>query len=194
MRSILYLILSSLLLLGSCGKFSTKEHYTLDANFKSFFNYRNGSEWHYFDLADTNYKEVVTVTGHLQGKMVWDAFDQEFIQYDLISDKDSLYKLRAVAEAVNVSRAVLLVQDTNYRQAAEWYYAGGNFSGVAGNGDTFNFYPTYRMQARDYTDVIELIPRRPRLDKRIFIARGIGIIRKEKVSGRTLVLKSWTVQ
>ncbi|MCC7298003.1 MAG: hypothetical protein IT244_06680 [Bacteroidia bacterium] len=192
MKRIQFLFLFSLLFLGACDKFSTKKHYTLDPSFRTFFNYQNGSEWKYFEVSDTSKVETVTVSGYLSGRMTWDAFDQEFIQYDLVSDKDSTLKLRAVADENNVARASLLVKDTLFKQCAEWYYVSGQFAGSAL--DSFVMHPTYVQNGKSYNEVIELIPKSSILFKRLFIAKSIGIIRKELKSGKTFVLKSYQVQ
>lgn len=194
MRYIQYCFIGSLLFLSGCEKFNSKKHYVLESGFRSFFSYNNGSEWLYHEINDTSDTQKVAVSGFLSGKMSWDAFDQEFLQYDLISNTDSSYKIRAIADENNVARAVLLVKDTFYKQSAEWYYLNGQFAGTSGSGDSFSFYPNYVQAGTNYTDVIVLKPKKSAFFKRIFIARKVGIIRKELTSGKIYILKSYLVQ
>ena len=194
MQSIRWFFPILILSLGSCKKWATKQEYTLDPGFRSYFNYKNGSEWNYIEINDTTKKETVTVTGFMDGKMVWDALEQEFLQYDLISTRDSSYKIRLIADANNVGRAAILVKDTLYKQAAEWYYVGGNFAGTVGSGDTFIFHSNYTQAGKSYTDVIEFKPKKDNYFQRIWLASKVGIIRKELKSGEVYILKSYLVQ
>lgn len=194
MRYIQFLLAAGLLLLSGCEKLNSKKHYVLDAGFQTYFNFNNGSEWNYTEMGDSTDKEKVVVSGFLKGKMVWDAFDQEFLQYDLVSDRDSIYKLRSIADENNVARASLLVRDTAFKQAAEWYYVAGQFVGSSGSGDSFIYHASYSQGGKVYQDVIELKPKMSAYFKRIYMSRNVGIIRKELTSGKVYLLKSYLVQ
>jgi hypothetical protein len=180
--------------IGSCKKWSSKKSFVIDQNFRSYFNFKNGSEWAYTLESDTTIIETVKLVGYMEGKTVWDAFDQEFIQYDLVSDRDSMYKLRAIADEDNVVNTSLLVRDTFFRIAAQWYYLYNTFTGITGTGDTFTFYSNYLQKGKTYTDVIELKPKSSKYFKSLAMARNVGIIRKNMVSGKNYVLKSYKVQ
>jgi hypothetical protein len=179
---------------GSCEKLSSKKSYTIDPVFREYFNFKNGSQWKYILLSDTTVTETVELQGYLNGKSVWDAFEQEFLQYDLVSDIDSSYKLRAVADEFNSVNTSLLVKDTFYRIAAQWYYFSNTFTGLSGTGDSFTYHPQYLLRGKNYADVIELIPKGSRYFKALFMARHVGIIRKDMKGGKSYVLKSWQVQ
>lgn len=195
MKHLKWVIVPALLFFAvSCAKFNSKKHYRLDSYFKSFFSFNNGSEWKYTLQSDTSVVETVKLVGFSKGIMSWDAFDQEFIQYDLHSDRDSIYKMRTVADDNGVALANLLVRDTFFRIAAQWFYNSNQFSGISGTGDTFNVHDTFYQNGKTYTDVIELRPKKSKYFKAVYMARNIGIIRKDFVSGRNYILKSYYVQ
>jgi hypothetical protein len=177
---------------SSCEK--SRKHFTLDPVLRQYFSFANGSQWKYTLLSDSSQLETVTVENYVNGKMVWDAMDQEFIQLDLISDKDSIYKHRAIADENNASRAVMFVRDGHFKTVMEWYSASGNLAGQKGSADSFTLHPTYTVQNKTYTNVIELKANKPVVFSRLFIAPNVGVIRKELLSGKVYVLKSYTLQ
>ena len=193
MKGKLLSIAALFILFVSCSKLNSRKHYKLDDNFRSFFNYNNGSIWNFVQENDTNYHEKVEVLAHLEGKMVWDGFDQEFFEYKLISDKDSEILFRAIADENDVGRAVILRKDTGYRHAAEWFYGQGQFSVVSGTGDSLIVHNSYTVLGKSYTDVIELVPKTSAYYRRILIAKKVGIIRKVMKNGKAYVLKSYSV-
>lgn len=193
-RFLLSISLIGFFALGGCDKFSTVQHFTLDPSIKAFFNYNDGSRWNYVLESDTNVKEVVTVQGHKEGKMVWDAFTQEFFDYDLVSDRDSSLKLRAIADENNVCRAALLVKDTSYKQVVSWYYTGGFYSGANGNQDTLDMRNQVTINGINYSNVLVISPASNPYYRKLYFAKNIGIIRKELTGGKVYTLRSYSVQ
>jgi hypothetical protein len=191
-RFILVLAALFLVLIGGCGK--SQKHFKLDPAFKQYFLFKNGSKWLYSSVSDTSDKETITSHDLMEGKMFWDAQDQEFIQVDLFSDRDSSYKLRAIADDQDVNRAVVIVKDVQYKKTMEWFSAFGVLSGIKGTGDSFTLHPTYVVEGNTYNNVVELKPASPVRYKRLFMAPGVGIVRKEMLSGKTYVLKSYLLQ
>ncbi|MBS3914753.1 MAG: hypothetical protein KG003_09645 [Bacteroidetes bacterium] len=191
-RLILVLSLSGLIWMTSCDK--SQKHFKIDALMRSYFSFGNGSTWTYYSLSDSADKEQIVVQDRTEGKMVWDAFDQEFIQVDLASDKDSIYKLRVIADDQNTSRAVMFVKDTFFKHTMDWSCASGILSGIKGSGDSFTLHPSMTIAGKTYANVVELKPLHSVVYRKIFLAQNIGIVRKELLSGKTYVLKSYSVQ
>ena len=193
-RFLRYIAILVLLQFFSCSTFGTKKSYKLDPEFKTFFNFNNGSKWKYSLSTDTTFVETVELAGHKEGKMVWDEFTQEFFEYDFISNTDSLFKLRAVADDGTVSNATFLAKDTGFKTVAEWVYSSGKYTSLSGNNDTLNLLKQFTVRGVTYPDVLEIIPARKTLYKKFFWARHIGIIRKESTKGKIYLLNSFTVQ
>lgn len=193
-RILFYLISLTLVALGSCGKFTSKKHYTLDPDFKVFFNYHDGSQWKYVLESDTNIVEIVSVVNHKEGRMDWDAFDQEFFEYDLLSDRDSNCKLRAIADENKVTRAAFFRKDTGvYHLALEWYFSDGSYHSSGGTGDSVRVLPQKIVNGRLYTNVLEIVPADHSRYNRMYIARNVGIVRKELANGKVYLLKSYSL-
>lgn len=182
------------ILLVSCNKLQTVQHFKMPPYMRDFFNYNDGSKWHYHEISDTNIKETVTVTGHREGKAVWDAFDQEFFEYDMSSDRDSMFKLRAIADENDIARLSLFQRDTSFKTMISWYFVGGAFSSISGTGDSVILHPQFVVNSISYADVLEFVPAIPRHIKRLFLARHVGIVRKDMANGKVFLLKSYTLQ
>jgi hypothetical protein len=181
-----------LLSLGACDK--SQKHFKLDPVFRQYFDFPNGSSWDYVALNDTTDKETVVAKDFLEGKIFWDALDQEFIQVDLHSNKDSIYKLRVIADDNNTNRASLFVKDTFFKTTMEWYTAFGIMAGVKGSGDSFTLHPSYTVRGKTYSNVMELRPLQSIEYIKLFVAPNVGVIRKDLVSGKSYVLKSYSLQ
>lgn len=195
MKRLLLLVVPALFIfLGSCSKLDSKKHFTLNPEFVAYFKFNKGSQWKYYEQSDTTLIETAVATDLVEGKMVWDAFDQEFIQYDVESDLPSHYKIRAVADENEVTKATFFVLDSFYRIGAQWYYSNGNFNAVANTGDSLRVLPTYTTGGKTYNSVLELKPANSDHFKTMHIAKNIGIIRKELKSGKTFILKSYQLQ
>ncbi len=182
------------LLLGGCDKFSSVKHFVIDSGVRSYFQYKTGSNWEYVLQTDTNVKVTTTVLNYKEGKMQWDAFSQEFFEYDLSSPIDSLVKLRAIADDNNVTRINLLYRDTTFKVAMQWYYVGGIYTAVSGTNDTLNMLGTRNVNGKNYDEVMEYAPAKKSLYRKLWIARNVGIVRKEMKDGRVFLLRSYSLQ
>lgn len=192
-RNKLLLSLGLLLLFFSNCK-DTRKQFTLDGYFKEFFAFGNGSEWTYVLASDTQQKMHMKVHNYSNGRMDWDAFSQEFIDYDLFCDNGDTFKIRAIADEGNVVRSSLFVLDSFLRVSNQWFYTTNNFSTVLANGDTIAMLPVFRVGDIEYSNVLEVIPSFKRYFKRFYIAKNIGFIRRDMVNGKTYLLKSYSLQ
>ncbi|MFM7765340.1 MAG: hypothetical protein ACKO6I_06725 [Sphingomonadales bacterium] len=176
---------------SGCRKFSSRDLYSLDANFKSIFSFPEGSTWTYYLSTDTNQRETVILKNKQEGKMRFDNLEQEFISYELHSTRDSQQLVRCMATGENTARFALLHKDTFFRQVAEMYYSSSLFSGIMGNGDTVNYLPTLSVGDVMYFNVIELKSSRKKIYSRLYFSSNTGIVRKDYVDGSTYLLKSF---
>ncbi len=181
-------------LLGFASCKETKQHFTLNSYFKEFFRYGNNSQWTYVLASDTTLKERVTLAGLQDGKMVYDAFDQEFFAYDLNSDVENQIKIRAVADQNNINRLGFIYFDVTYTTIFELFYSEGVFSATSGRNDVLNFLPTYTVNGKTYNEVVEMLPNNNNYFTAIYFAKNIGIIRKDLKNGKTYYLQSYSLK
>ncbi|GEM_PF-1508308 len=193
-RIIFLTLIISLLFSSACGKLGTKSEYPIEPDVRAYFQYSNGSKWNYVSESDTNLKETTQVEAFKEGKMVWDMFSQQFFECNFVSTRDSVLKLRAIADDVGVSRAIFLVKDTVYKITAEFYYTGGKFRVGTNTGDSIQNFNAKNVFGIVYQDVMEVKTAKGAVYKSIWIAKNIGIIRKEFRNGRVMVLKSYALQ
>lgn len=186
--------MSFLLFTAACNKFETVKHFTINPSVKSFFQYKTGSTWEYVLETDSTKKAVTTVLNYREGKMVWDAFTQDFFEYDLVSPLDSLIKLRAIADENNISWTNFLYRDTTYKVALQWFNVNGNFTAVNGTGDTLNLLSSKMVKGVTYNSVMELAPARKTLFRKVWIAQNVGIIQKQLKNGDMYMLKTYSLQ
>lgn len=192
-RIIFFSFLGGLLLVSGCSKFESVKHFKMDAAVRSYFQYKEGSKWEYVLESDSNVRETTTVVNYLEGKMVWDAFDQEFFEYNLSSTRDSSLKLRAIADDKELSRASLIVKDTSYKLALQWTFAGGIYAAVSGTGDTLKTYSSKMVRGISYSDVMEFIPAKKVFYRNVWFAKNVGIIRKQRLNGEVMLLRSFSL-
>jgi hypothetical protein len=136
-------------------------------------------------------KENVTIKNKLEGKMRFDNLEQEFISYELHSDKDSIQLIRCMATGENTARWSLLYKDSFYRQVAELYYSSSLFSGIMGNGDTVTYLQNLSVGDVMYYNVVELKSARKKIYNRLYFSENAGIVRKDYTNGKVFLLKSF---
>lgn len=188
------IILAAAALLGLAACKDTKEHFTLDTYFKEFFRYKDGSQWTYVLASDTTKKETVTVAGLQDGKMVYDAFDQEFFAYDLNSDVENQIKIRAVADQHKINRMGFIYSDVTYFSIFELFYSDGAFSATSGVNDVLTYHPTYVVDGKTYSEVVEMLPYNNNYFTAVYFAKNTGIIRKDYKNGKTYYLRSYSLK
>ncbi len=183
----------SLLLLGACESVGTKKEYKLDAEFKSYFLFNDGSTWKYTLASDSSVVENVKCEAMKSGQMYWEDMIQDFFTYNLKSDRDSLMIVRTVATTNEVARWALLRQDTIYKQIAELFYTSSKLTGVTGNKDSVHYHGSISVRDVVYNDVVELISNRKMYVSRLYFAKNIGIIRKDLTDGRVFLLSEYNL-
>lgn len=202
MKHIFYsLAILGIFTFGSCKKFETKKKYNLDDDFKSYFKFKPESRWNYILASDSSVKDFVVLTDYQDGKMITDAYEAEFFDFEMHSTKEATSTCRNVATSAKGSTMAILVKDTFHKSAPDsaFKYAGeinkyeSVYSAYQLLEDTLNFLPTFTVAGVLYNDVLELKLAKSAFFKRLYFAKNIGLIRRDYKNGHSWLLKNYAV-
>lgn len=175
---------------SSCGKLETKQEFKLADGFKDYLEFKEGTEWIFMKQSDTTITDTATVQGYQTGKMVYDAFTQEFFNYNILCRKDSSYLVRAVADRNQTDRISIIRDDPSFNIGVQLFKDQVGYAVVDGRGDILTTLDTFSVAGRKYSQVlkVELNPNNPVFNT-VYLVPGLGIVRKDCKTGVNWYLK-----
>lgn len=195
-KSVFTFAAAILLALGACESNNIRE-IPLHSLTTDFVSFGSGSVWKYVKQGDTTIKETVTASNFMSGSNRYDEVQNEFVAYDLRSDRNYDIQVRAESGLKDPIDRIVFVTKTDVQlvYGPLFWCNGSDFTG--NSGDTVNFFQTYMVGDTPFSNVVELRPfsdpQFPPLYKSIAISREIGIVRKEYLNGDVYLLRSYKV-
>ncbi len=175
---------------SSCGRLETKKEFKLQDGFKDYFDMKAGSEWIYMKSSDTTILDTIIASNYQAGKMVYDAFTQEFFSYDLLSKRDSNFIVRAIADQNETDRIAIIRDDPGFNIGVQLYFDKIGFDVVDGRGDVLTQLDSFTVGDKTYKKVLKIVlnPNNA-VFKNVYISPEVGIIRRDDVNGSTWILR-----
>lgn len=187
----------SLAVFAACKPKEQAKH-SLHQTTKDYFEVRNGSKYYFTEASDTNLTIEYTAGNYVNQQANPDIENSEILVYDLSgAAKLPTYTIRCETGGSEFKdRIALIVKsgDTSTLGAVV-FNQGGNFTTIAGTGDSLIMYPAYVLNGKLFNDVIRIKLFDNPLYREIFYAKGIGLIgRKEKAGDKFFYLKRYQIQ
>ncbi len=161
-----------------------------------WFDFRNGSSWTYYLLTDTTTEEKVDLQDFQRGFIPVDrGKSAEFFNYTLKSDRLPQLELIAMANPQDENDRLYWISYNNIDTPLNVPFINTPSSGfIANKGDSLYTLPQMRLGDRSYSDVMVFKPFSAGSFKAIYVARGIGIIRKDYRNGNVFFLKKYSLK
>ena len=171
--------------------------HTLHPTTKDYFEVKNGSKYYFTEAGDTSQTFEYTAGNFVNQQANPDIENSEILVYDLSGvGKQPLYTIRCETGGSEFKDRIALVVksgDTSILGAVV-FNQGGNFTTIAGSGDSLTLYPSYILNGKLFDDVIKVKLFNNPLYREIYYAKGIGLIgRKEKAGDKFYYVKRYQI-
>lgn len=174
----------------------------MDPVFKSYFNFSNGSSWVYVLLSDTNTKENLTAVQRQEGVKEQEGLNKfnEFFEYLLKSDKETMLQVRALADEKQTSFAAFHVwtkntsgtgADSMFRLGADVMYGDGKFVPMYTRNDEVKMHDQLVIDGKVYKDILEIKLAQSFYYTRLIFQKNVGLLRRELKDGKIYQLKNY---
>lgn len=169
--------------IASC-KDTNVDSVLLNQSTKDFFNIKNGSNYQFVSMPDTNTISTYTVENYNNLFSNPDISNNEIMFYDMKSQNNPTFTIRAEAGNTKFNDRITLLTRKNDSifVGPILFNTSGTFSAVVDSKDTVTNISSIVFGNTSYTDVIKIAPFNHPLYKEIYYAKGFGLIARKENS------------
>ncbi len=191
-RVTLYLVLLCMPLLWVMNSCETNPQKSVPLNQLTidYFQFKNGSEWIYELVSDTNIKERVVAADFTSGKNRFDEVEISFFKYNLVSDKNFSIMVRAESGMKDPVDQVAFVTSDPFLTYGPILWSDASGVSVGGT-DSFRFDESVRIGGVEYNKVIRIAFANHPVYKNISMSKELGIVQKQYRNGKTFRLRQY---
>lgn len=189
-----YLILLCLPMLAALNSCQREPQRTVPLNQLTidFFQFKNGSEWIYELVSDTNVRERVVAADFTSGKNRFDEVEISFFKYNLVSDRNFTIMVRAESGMKDPVNQVAFVTKDSFLSYGPILWS--DASGVTvGGSDTFRYDESVRIGGMEFNKVIRIGFANHPVYKNISMSKELGIVQKQYRNGKIYRLRQYKI-
>jgi hypothetical protein len=180
-----------LLALHACQK-DPRKSIPLNQLTLDYFQFKNGSEWIYELVSDTNIQERVVATDFSTGKNRFDEVEINFFKYTLVSDLNYSIMVRAESGMKDPVDQIAFVTKDSFLSYGPILWS--DASGVSvGSNDSFRYDESVRIGGVEYNKVIRIGFANHPVYKNISMSKELGIVQKHYRNGKIFRLRSYNI-
>lgn len=177
----------------SCKSQDQQQH-DLDSYTKAYFDVRNNSKFVFTEMSDTNISIEYTSSNYNNSRANPDIENSEILFYDLNASNQASFTIRCQSGGTQFKDQIAIISKQNDTTVIGpiIFNLGGSFSPGAGSGDSVFQYPSYKINATTFTDVIRVKLYNNARYKEIFFAKNIGLVIRREKNNKTFYVKRYS--
>jgi hypothetical protein len=197
MKAINFFVLNIILItiFVSC-KPKDQEKNNLHQTTKDYFEVRDGSTFIFTEKSDTNISIPYVSSNFLNSSSNPDIENSEFLIYDLKSDGQVSFNIRAQAGGSEYNDQIALVSTVNDSIfiGPVLFNVGGFFKGGMNSGDSVFQLPNYSLNNQMFTDVIRVKLYNKMRYKEVYFAKNLGLIGRLDKNDKLYYVKRYSLK